>query len=78
MALADVFDALISRRVYKEPFPPEQARAMIAAERGRHFDPDVVEAFLATFERFCEIAVRYADSQEALDAKQRSLPPLGA
>ena len=59
MALADVFDALVSRRVYKLPIPVEQAREIIAAERGRHFDPDVVDAFLAGFPEFVVVAQRY-------------------
>lgn len=61
MALADVFDALISRRTYKEPFSLAQARAMISEARGSHFDPDVVDAFLVEFSRFTEIAERYGD-----------------
>jgi putative two-component system response regulator len=61
MAVADVYDALISRRVYKEPMPYAQARDIIAAGRGRHFDPDVVDAFLFDFDRFCAIADCYAD-----------------
>ena len=43
--LADVFDALISPRCYKEPFPTEKVLEIIREERGRHFDPAVVEAF---------------------------------
>lgn len=69
MALADVFDALITRRVYKPPMPYAQARDLIAAERGRHFDPDMAESFLARFDEFCAIAERYSDSDEALKAK---------
>ena len=46
MAVADVFDALISRRSYKEPFSFEQALRMIREESGTHFDPKVVQAFL--------------------------------
>jgi HD-GYP domain-containing protein (c-di-GMP phosphodiesterase class II) len=46
VALADVYDALLSRRCYKEPIPHAQARAMIIEESGRHFDPDLVQAFL--------------------------------
>jgi len=61
MALADVFDALISPRAYKPPMPYEQARDIIAAERGRQFDPDVVEAFLAIYGEFVTIASRYGD-----------------
>jgi len=62
MALADVFDALISRRCYKEPMPAGQAHAIIAEGRGRHFDPDVVDAFLAGFASFCAIAERYRET----------------
>jgi response regulator RpfG family c-di-GMP phosphodiesterase len=47
MAVADVFDALRSVRYYKEPFTFEQACDLIQSESGTHFDPDVVEAFLA-------------------------------
>jgi putative two-component system response regulator len=62
MALADVFDALISPRVYKVPIPFSQARDIIVAERGRHFDPDVVDAFLAGFDDFVSITTRYQDA----------------
>jgi len=62
MALADVFDALINRRVYKEPFSFATARDIIAAESGRQFDPDVVEAFLEIFDIFVTIATRYSDT----------------
>jgi putative two-component system response regulator len=59
MAVADVFDALISARVYKPPMPFVHARDLIAAERDRHFDPDVVDAFLAGFQEFTAVAERY-------------------
>jgi putative two-component system response regulator len=74
MALADVFDALISRRVYKAPFPVEQARSMIVEQRGRHFDPDVCDAFAAAFDNFCAIADRYVDSQATVEAKFHGRP----
>ena len=61
MALADVFDALICRRVYKPALSHEVAREMIVSCRGSHFDPDVVDAFLAHFAEFTEIANRYWD-----------------
>ncbi|NTV93828.1 MAG: two-component system response regulator [Thiobacillus sp.] len=61
MALADVFDALITRRVYKPPMPHAQAREIIVGERGRHFDPDVVDAFIAVYDQFVAIAVRYSE-----------------
>ncbi|MEQ8660267.1 MAG: response regulator [Gammaproteobacteria bacterium] len=61
MALADVFDALITPRVYKEALSPLAARARIVAERGRHFDPAVVDAFVACFDDFCAIAARHGE-----------------
>jgi len=61
MAIADVFDALISRRPYKEAFPLNTARTLIAAGRGQHFDPDITDAFLAGIDDFAAIAARYAD-----------------
>jgi putative two-component system response regulator len=63
MALADVFDALISVRVYKPPMSLEAAREVIAAGRGSHFDPDVADAFLADFAAFAAIARHYIDTQ---------------
>jgi putative two-component system response regulator len=62
MALADVFDALTTHRVYKPPMPFEKAREIIVAGRGGHFDPDVVDAFLAICQEFRAIAVRFADT----------------
>ena len=61
MALADVFDALVSRRVYKEPMTYAEARDIIAAGRALHFDPDMVDVFLQSFEAFCQIADRHRD-----------------
>lgn len=78
MALADVFDALISRRVYKPALPYERARDIIASSRGTHLDPDVVDAFVADFDTFRAIAERHADSDEALAAKQASLRSFAA
>jgi putative two-component system response regulator len=64
MALADVFDALITRRVYKPAMAYEQARDIIVAGRGKHFDPAVVDAFLASFDVFISIADACADNGE--------------
>ena len=61
MALADVFDALISPRVYKAPIPLEQAREIMLAGRGTHFDPDACDAFLDLFEQMGEIVRSYMD-----------------
>ena len=66
MALADVYDALISQRVYKPAFPHEKAVAIIKEGRGKHFDPDMVDAFLAIAPEFQAIAERYQDSAEAV------------
>ena len=44
-AVADVFDALSSRRPYKEPFPPEQVMRILQEGRGQHFDPQVLDVF---------------------------------
>jgi putative two-component system response regulator len=56
MAVADLFDAMTSRRVYKPAMPFAQAREVIAAERGRQFDPDVAAAFLASHQQIHAIA----------------------
>lgn len=67
MAVADVYDALISRRVYKEPIPiPETIEIMIHG-RGSHFDPDILDAFLALRDRFMEIQERFIDLPDELD-----------
>ena len=61
MAVADVYDALISKRNYKNAMSHEQAVQVIAEGRGTHFDPDVVDAFLATQDKFKEVAARFVD-----------------
>ena len=63
MALADVYDALISRRVYKDPKTHEDAMAIILAGRASHFDPDLVDAFCAIHEQFRQIAADFADGE---------------
>lgn len=70
MALADVFDALICRRVYKEPLPMCMAVEIIREGRARHFDPDMVDAFLELRCEFANIAERHADNEDDLLAKQ--------
>ena len=61
MALADVFDALMTRRVYKPAFDIDETTRIISEGRGKHFDPDVVDAFQACREQFADIALRFAD-----------------
>lgn len=61
MAVADVFDALVSPRVYKQAMSFEEARATMAAQRGLHFDPALIDVFLEGYESFCEIARTHPD-----------------
>jgi len=72
MSVADVYDALISRRVYKPPLPHAQSVAIIREGRGRHFDPDMVDAFLDIQDEFYAIAERYKDGEEDVAAKART------
>ena len=68
MALADVYDALISKRVYKPPMTHEQAVEIIEKGRKAHFDPDVVDAFHELGDTFRNIALTYADYDEEREA----------
>lgn len=68
MAVADVYDALISRRVYKNPFSHTKAVNIILAGKGSHFDPDMVDAFMEIQEDFRQIALKYADFDEEKEA----------
>lgn len=61
MAIADVFDALMSKRHYKQAFSFEDTVNLIIEGRGEHFDPDIVDAFVLIKDKFLEIAMRYAD-----------------
>jgi len=62
MAVADVYDALISKRVYKPAFTHEKARDILLEGKGVHFDPVIVDAFLATESDFISIAKKYEDA----------------
>jgi putative two-component system response regulator len=73
MSLADVYDALISRRVYKDGMSHEKAVKIITDGKGTHFDPDIVEAFLLLQDEFKTIAARYADSDEDIEKKEKYL-----
>ena len=61
MAVADVYDALVSARAYKAPMSHEAAVGIIASGRGSHFDPDIVDAFLSIEQEFASIAARFRD-----------------
>ncbi len=65
VALADVYDALTSKRVYKPALDHTVARSMIVKESGKHFDPIVVEAFLEAEDKFLAIHERYAEAAAA-------------
>ncbi|MRR51342.1 MAG: two-component system response regulator [Rhodocyclaceae bacterium] len=73
MAIADVYDALIGRRVYKEGMSHDAAVDIIKASRGSHFDPDMVDAFVAIQQEFKAIAARYSDSDVELRDKAAQL-----
>ena len=61
VAVVDVFDALMSKRPYKEPFSLEKTLSIIEGDSGTHFDPQVVEKFLANLEKIVEIRKRLDD-----------------
>ncbi|MCP3955301.1 MAG: response regulator [Desulfobacterales bacterium] len=68
MAIADVYDALISNRVYKKPFTHTRAVKIILDGKGSHFDPDMVDAFMTIQEDFRQIAMQFADFEEEKEA----------
>jgi putative two-component system response regulator len=64
VSVALVYNALISRRVYREPLPHDQALEILKLSRGKHFDPDVVDAFMAIQENIQAITVALPDTEE--------------
>ena len=71
MAVADVYDALISRRVYKDGMPHEAAVEIMLEGKGKHFDPDILDAFIAIQDQFRAIAREYADDDSVIEDKRR-------
>ena len=69
MAVADVYDALISTRIYKPGIPHDRAVQIIFQGRGSHFDPDMVDAFIEIQDDFAAIAARFADSEQQMQDK---------
>jgi putative two-component system response regulator len=69
MAVADVYDAIISRRVYKSGMSHAEAVEIIVESSGTHFDPDIIDAFLKVRHEFQDIATKYADSDEEIKEK---------
>lgn len=70
MAVADVYDALISRRVYKDGMSHEKAVQIMIEGKGSHFDPDMLDAFLEIQEEFRSIAQRFTDSDSDMEKKK--------
>ena len=71
VALADVYDALTTNRVYKSAYAHETSRSIILEGRATHFDPDIVDAFLASEDRFEAVHERLAE-EEAASAEQKA------
>lgn len=69
IAIADVYDALISSKVYKKGVPHDKAVQVIFSERGAHFDPDMVDAFIEIQDAFADIAKRFADTDSDMQRK---------
>jgi putative two-component system response regulator len=61
MAIADVYDALISKRVYKDAMPHVEAMNIMGAGKGNHFDPILIEAFVQVEPQFHQIALKNLD-----------------
>jgi putative two-component system response regulator len=80
-AIADVFDALTTKRPYKEPFPIEKAFAIIRDGRGKHFHPEVVDSFFAITDEILHIRADNGDEEESalfrLARMGGSAPPQG-
>ncbi len=72
MAVADVYDALISKRIYKDAMRHLEAVEIIRQGAGRHFDPDLVDAFLKVADRFAETALQLTPPGELLDQANSS------
>ena len=67
VAISDVFDALLSDRPYKRAWSLEDTMAYIATNRGRHFDPLLVDAFVTTLPELQNIRYQFADAKEPLE-----------
>jgi len=76
MAVADVYDALISRRVYKDGMPHEKAVQIIIEGKGKHFDPDMIDAFIGLQEEFRAIAARFHDTDHDMAEKKAQIERL--
>ncbi|MEX2016265.1 MAG: HD domain-containing phosphohydrolase, partial [Candidatus Hydrogenedentales bacterium] len=75
VAISDVYDALSSRRPYKEPFAHEKCMAILAEGRGQHFDPDVVDAFVAREKRVLDIRSQFQENGKLASIEQLAVMP---
>jgi putative two-component system response regulator len=71
-AVADVYDALTTKRVYKEALTHQVAHSILVNEAGKHFDPDIVQSFLRTEDRFLAIRARLEEESERAPARRKS------
>ena len=71
MAVADIYDALVSRRCYKHPYPHARAKALMCELDGTTFDPVVLDAFLAIEAEVMQIAARFRDEEEDIAERER-------
>jgi len=78
MAVADVYDALISRRVYKDGMSHEKAVQIMVEGRGKHFDADMFDAFIEIQEEFRAIAQRFVDTDADMEKKKDYLAQVGS
>jgi putative two-component system response regulator len=70
VAIADVYDALRSKRCYKPAFSPEKTLAIIQKDAGTHFDPELVELTVAAFEEFEAVLAEYSDEEPAMELEE--------
>ena len=73
-AVADVYDALVSRRCYKDARPPQEAVDILVKDKGTHFDPEVIDAFLDITDLILAIHQKYVDSAPACPAPEEGKP----
>ena len=71
VAIGDVFDALTSKRPYKEPFSLEKSYGIVKESKGTHFDPAVVDAFFAIEDEISSIKEKYKDQKASLFVRIR-------
>jgi putative two-component system response regulator len=76
VAVADVYDALRSKRVYKEPLPHDECVRLIADAAGTQFDPRIVEAFVRLEDRFRRLSDRFCEADSTSESTESNHPDL--